>query len=120
MKLGMPWMGVALDSGEVSQASKARALALGPMLGCMGGGRLKESMGESWSFMVLASIFSWRRHLALRFWNHTWRREAGGQMEDKTELAFINGMYLIGCIHKYICILLLHRLSKRLRCLHRL
>ena len=39
------------------------------------GARLKESMGESWSFMLLVSIFSWRLHLALRFWNQTWTED---------------------------------------------
>jgi hypothetical protein len=71
MKPGMVWTGVALVRGDVSQGSRGRELLMGPMLECMAGGRLKESMGESWSFMVLASIFSCRRHFALRFWNHT-------------------------------------------------
>lgn len=75
MKLGMLWTGVALDSGEDSQGSRGRELAIGPMLVWTGVGRLKDSMGESWIFTVLASIFSWRRHLARRFWNQTWGDE---------------------------------------------
>lgn len=70
MNPGMLCTGVALVSGEVSHGSRGRELATGPTLVCIGG-RLKESTGESWSFMLLASIFSWRLHLALRFWNHT-------------------------------------------------
>jgi hypothetical protein len=35
--------------------------------------RLKDRKEEvSWSLMELTSSFSWRRHLARRFWNHTW------------------------------------------------
>ena len=40
-----------------------------------GGERLKESRGESWSFMDDTSSFSCRRHLARRFWNHTCGRQ---------------------------------------------
>jgi len=66
MNPGMLCTGVALDRGDVSQGSRGSELFMGPMVVCMGV-RLKESMGESWSFMVLASIFSCRLHLALRF-----------------------------------------------------
>lgn len=73
MKPGMLCTGALLDRGEASQGSKGRELVIGPMLLWTGPGRLKDSIGESWSFMVLASIFSCRRHLALRFWNQTCR-----------------------------------------------
>ena len=63
-------MGVALAREEVSHGSRGRELVMGPMFVGMGG-RLKESMGESCSFMVLVSIFSWRLHFARRFWNQT-------------------------------------------------
>lgn len=57
MKPGMVCMGVALEIGEVSQGSSGIGLATGPMFGVIGG-RLKDSMEESWSFMVVVSIFS--------------------------------------------------------------
>lgn len=57
MNPGMVCMGVALEMGEVSQGSRGIGLATGPTLGGIGG-RLKDSMGESWSFMALVSIFS--------------------------------------------------------------
>jgi len=57
MKPGMVCRGVELDMGEASQGSRGMALAIGPTPQGIGG-RLKESMGESWSFMVLVSIFS--------------------------------------------------------------
>lgn len=57
MNPGIVCMGVALERGEVNQGSRGIGLATGPTLGGMGG-RLKESMGESWSFIVLVSIFS--------------------------------------------------------------
>ena len=63
-------MGVALESGDDNQGSKGKELLIGPTLEGIGG-RLNDSMGESWSFMLLVSIFSWRRHFARRFWNHT-------------------------------------------------
>lgn len=50
-------MGVALDMGEASQGSRGNGLDMGPMLEGMGD-RLKDSMGESWSFKELESIFS--------------------------------------------------------------
>lgn len=57
MNPGMECMGVALEMGEVIQGSRGMVVATGPMLGGIGG-RLKDNMGESWSFMVLVSIFS--------------------------------------------------------------
>lgn len=57
MKPGMVCMGVALEIGEVSQGSSGIELATGPTFGVIGG-RLKDSMEESWSFMVVVSIFS--------------------------------------------------------------
>src|SRR5699024_11613665 len=53
-----------------SHGSSGGELLMGPTLAVMGG-RLKDSMGVSWSFMELASIFSCRLHLARRFWNQT-------------------------------------------------
>ncbi len=70
MKPGMLCMGVALESGEDNQGSSGRELVIGPTLGAMAG-RLKHSIGESWSFMLPVSIFSCRRHFARRFWNQT-------------------------------------------------
>lgn len=57
MKPGMLCTGVALEMGDVSHGSSGRELLMGPTLAVMGG-RLKDSMGVSWSFMELASIFS--------------------------------------------------------------
>lgn len=57
MNPGMVCIGVELDMGEASQGSRGMVLAIGPTLEGIGG-RLKESMWESWSFMVLVSIFS--------------------------------------------------------------
>lgn len=54
---GMLCMGVALEIGELSQGSSGIGLATGPMFGGIGG-RLKDSIGESCSFMVPVSIFS--------------------------------------------------------------
>lgn len=71
MKPGMLCIGVALESGEDNQGSRGRELVMGPTLGAIVG-RLKDSMGESWSFMLPVSIFSCRRHFARRFWNHTY------------------------------------------------
>lgn len=71
MRSGIACIGVVLVRGDPSQGSMCSELLIGLMLVCIGG-RLKESMGESWSFTTLASIFSWRLHLARRFWNHTW------------------------------------------------
>lgn len=70
IKPGMLCIGVVLASGEASHGSRGRELVMGPTLVGMGG-RLNESMGESCSFIVLVSIFSWRRHFARRFWNQT-------------------------------------------------
>ncbi len=57
MNPGMVCMGVALEIGEVNQGSRGMGLATGPTVEGIGG-RLKDSMGESWSFIVLVSIFS--------------------------------------------------------------
>lgn len=66
-------MGVALDRGDDNQESKGKELLIGPTVEGMGG-RLKDNMGESWSFMLPVSIFSWRRHFARRFWNQTYEK----------------------------------------------
>lgn len=71
MKSGIACIGVVLFRGDANQGSRGSELLMGLILVCMDG-RLKESIGESWSFTALASIFSWRLHLARRFWNHTW------------------------------------------------
>jgi hypothetical protein len=77
MNPGMECRGAELDMGEASQGSRGMLLAIWPTLEGIGA-RLKESMGESWSFMLLVSIFSWRLHLALRFWNQTWTEDGAG------------------------------------------
>lgn len=66
MKPGILCMEVALEMGDVSQGSSGRELLMGPTLVGIGG-LLKDSMGESCSFMVLASIFSCLLHFALLF-----------------------------------------------------
>lgn len=71
MRSGIACIGVVLVRGVASQGSRGSELLMGLILVCMGC-LLKVSMGESWSFTALASIFSWRLHLARRFWNHTW------------------------------------------------
>lgn len=50
-------MGVAVERGDGNQESKGKELLIGPTLEGMGG-RLKDSIGESWSFMLPVSIFS--------------------------------------------------------------
>lgn len=57
MNPGMLCMGVALERGDDNQESKGKELLIGPTLEGMGD-RLKDSIGESWSFMLPVSIFS--------------------------------------------------------------
>lgn len=73
MKPGRVCSEVEVVMGEESQGSSCR-----PEPKELLEGRPKESKegGEevSWSLMELTSSFSWRRHLARRFWNHTWKQ----------------------------------------------
>lgn len=57
MNPGMLCMGVALERGDDNHESKGKELVIGPTFEGMGG-RLKESIGESWSFMLPVSSFS--------------------------------------------------------------
>lgn len=71
MMSGIECIGVVLVRGDANQGSIGSVLLMVLML-VFKVGRLKQSMGESWSFTAPVSIFSWRLHLARRFWNHTW------------------------------------------------
>lgn len=57
MNPGILCMGVAVERGDDNQESRGKELLIGPTLEGMGG-RLKDSIGESWSFMLPVSIFS--------------------------------------------------------------